>query len=52
MEVMCCDAGINEKKTNHSLRATGATTLFNAGIPEKIKREVTGHQFNALQIYK
>ena len=52
MEVMCCEAGITEKKTNHSLRATGATALFNAGVQEKLIRDVTGHRSNALQIYE
>lgn len=28
---MCEDAGLSNKKTNHSLRANGATALFNAG---------------------
>ena len=32
---MCADAQITGK-TNYSLRATGATTLFQAGVPEKI----------------
>ena len=26
------EAGISQKKTNHSLRATGASALFNAGL--------------------
>ena len=45
---MCSEAGIQEKKTNHSLRATGATALLNAGVPEKVIREVTGHRSNAM----
>ena len=32
---MCSEAGI-PRKTNHSLRATGATTLFQSKVPEKI----------------
>ena len=40
---MCEQAGL-KPKTNHSLRATGATTLFNAGVPEKLVQEVTGHR--------
>ena len=50
MESMCRDAGI-AKKTNHSLRATGAS-LFHAGVPEKLIRDVTGHCSNALQLYE
>ena len=52
MDSMCSEAGIQEKKTNHSLRATGATALFNAGVPEKVIREVTGHRSNALLTYQ
>jgi hypothetical protein len=52
MEVMCREAGITEKKTNHSLRATRATALFNAGVPEKLIREVTGHRSNSLHLYE
>ena len=49
---MCHEAGISEKKTNHSLRATGATALFNAGVPEKLIKDVTGHRSNALHLYE
>ena len=52
MEVMCREAGISEKKTNHSLRATGATALFSAGVPERMIRDVTWHRSNALQLYE
>lgn len=31
-------------KTNHSLRATGATMMFQACVPEKIIKEFTGHR--------
>ena len=43
MENMYKETGIQEK-TNHTLRATGATALFNAGVPEKLIRDVTGHR--------
>ena len=49
---MCQQAGILEKKTNHSLRASGASALFNAGVPEKLIRDVTGHRSNALLLYE
>ena len=49
---ICKEAGI-EKKTNHSLRATGATAMFAAGVPEKMIKEVTGHKSSkALEIYE
>ena len=40
-------------KTNHSLRATGASSLFQAGIPEKIIQKRTGHRpIKALRMYQ
>ena len=50
---MCAEAGLSEKKTNHSLRATAATALFEANIPEKLIQERTGpHSVDALQQYQ
>ena len=43
----------NGNKKNHSLRATGASTLFHANVPEKIIQECTGHRsLAALQQYE
>ena len=40
-------------KTNHSLRATGATTLFQKLVPEKVIQKVTGHRsLEALRTYE
>ena len=52
MDAMCKEAGIKEKKSNHSLHATGATALFNAGVTEKLIRDVTGHRSKALELYE
>ena len=41
---MCTEAGVQGHKTNHSLRATGASELFAAGVPERIIQERTGHR--------
>lgn len=41
---MCKRAWIRGHKTNHSLRATGATELYSAGVPGKIIAEQTGHR--------
>ena len=47
------EAGFNEKKTYHSLRASGATALFNAGVPEKMIQKNTGHRsLEALRKYE
>lgn len=37
---MCGEANI-VGKTNHNLRATGATTLFQKNVPERIVQKVT-----------
>ena len=37
-------AEIDGKYTNHSLRATGASSLFNAGVPEAVIPKRTGHK--------
>ena len=50
---MCADAGVQGHKTNHSLRATGASELFAAGVPERIIQERTGHRsLKALRTYE
>ena len=50
---MCSDAGIGGHKTNHSLRATGATEFFKRGAPEKLIQEQTGHRsLKALRTYE
>ena len=41
---MCKAAGIGGFKTNHSLRATAATRLYQAGLDEQLIMETTGHQ--------
>ena len=40
---ICRQAGITGYKTNHSLRATAATRLYQAGINEQLIMETTGH---------
>ena len=37
--LMCEQARIERNKTNHSLRATGATQLYESGVPEKVIQE-------------
>jgi hypothetical protein len=46
-------AGVSVKYTNHSLRATSASRMFQSGVPEKIVAEVTGHKsMKALRQYE
>ena len=40
---LCVEAGVSGQKSNHSLRATGCTELYQAGVPEKVIQERTGH---------
>ena len=50
---MCQLANISGHKTNHSLRATGATALYEAEVPEKIIQERTGHRsLEGLRVYE
>ena len=49
---MCERAGV-ERKSNHSLRATGATEMFAANVPEKLIQSRTGHRsLEALRLYE
>ncbi|KXJ08400.1 hypothetical protein AC249_AIPGENE15541 [Exaiptasia diaphana] len=41
---LCQKAGIEGHFTNHSLQATSATRGLEAGVPEKLIMEVTGHR--------
>ena len=41
---MCSKAKKEGNKTNHSLRATGITSLFQAGLPEKAMQDRSGHR--------
>ena len=42
-----------ERKSNHSLRATGATEMFAANVPEKLVQSRTGHRsLDALRLYE
>ncbi len=50
---MCAEAGVSGHKTNHSLRATGASELFEAGVPEQMIKERTVHRsLEALRLYE
>ena len=49
---MTCQAGIVGRFTNHSLRATCATRMFENSVPEQIIKETTGHRLDCVQSYK
>ena len=45
-------AGIDGRVTNHSLRATATSRLYNENFDEQLICEVTGHRSNAVRSYK
>ena len=45
---ICEDARVSGQKTNHSLRATGATEMYHTGVPEKVIQERTGYLYLSL----
>ena len=50
---MCAEAGVKGEKSNHSLRVAGASSLFEAGVPERVIQERTGHKsIGALRVYE
>ena len=50
---MCSDAGIHGRKTNHSLRVAGVSSLFDAGVPERIIQQRSGHRsLEGLRVYE
>ena len=50
---MTTEAGLEGNFTNHSLRATGATVLYDAGVPEGVIQKRTGHKsLDALRCYE
>ena len=46
------EAGVEEKKTNHSLRAAGVSQLFEAGVDEKVFQSHSGRRrLESLRMY-
>ena len=43
LQIMCTEAGILGRKTNHSLRAHAATELFQVGIHGKVIQDYPDH---------
>ena len=53
IKLICEKAGISGHKTNHSLRATAATEMYQGEVPEKLIQERTGHRsLKALRVYE
>ena len=49
---LCKSAGLKGKFTNHSLRATSASRMYQSDVPEQVIKEVTGHKSDCVKIYK
>lgn len=50
---ICAKSGCVGKYTNHSLRATAITRMYNGGVPEKLIAETSGHKSSkALRQYE
>ena len=49
---LCDSAGFDGHFTNHSLRATSATRLFEAKVDEQLIMQRTGHVSSAVRAYK
>ena len=52
VRVMCEQAGLAGFYTNHSLRASPATRMYNTNCPEQVIQERTGHRSLAVRSYK
>ena len=53
MKRLCKEAGLEGYKTNHSLRVTAATRLYNAGVDEQQFMQKIGHwSIEGVRIYK
>ena len=49
---MMSEAGVEGYYTNHSLRATAVSRLFQNDVDDKLIKGVSGHRSHALQGYK
>ena len=49
---VCKEAGLNGYFTNHSLRATSATRMYQSNLPEQVIQETTGHRSLAIRSYQ
>ena len=52
VKMMMTDAKIEGFFTNHSLRRSGGTRLFRAGVDRKLVKEITGHRSDAVDAYQ
>ena len=49
---LCNKAGIPGFYTNHSLKATGCTRMYNNNVEEQVIQEISGHRSLSVRSYK
>ena len=49
---ICREGGLSGYRTNHSLRSSAATRLYDAEVDEQLIQEITGHRSNDVRGYK
>ena len=50
---IAAESGLGVHYTNHSLKATAVTRMYNTGVPEKLIAEKSGHKsLKALRVYE
>ena len=49
---LCKKGGLDGHYTNHSLRATSASRMYQSNVPEQISKEITGHRSDCVRTYK
>ena len=52
VKTLCEDTGIPGYYTNHSLRSSSVTRMYQSGVDEQLIQEITGHRSLAVQSYK
>ena len=52
VKTLCKIANLEGRFTNHSLRATAASRMFEKSIPEQVIKEITGHRSECVRVYK
>ncbi len=52
MKSLCSKVGLSGKFTNHSLRVSAATRLYQKGMDEQTIKQFTGHKSDSVRFYK
>ena len=52
MKDFCKEAGLEGNFTNHSLRITCASRMYERQMPEQMIKEITGHRSDCIEFIK